>query len=645
MSSTSSGARRIMAARAGLAACVVAAGLSCGEYFPNQFLLQGDKVVLAASPFEFATLVEPLLPKSVGSVVALPEAKYAFVDARSDEGADRGRARESGAPPAEFDLYEAGLERFRAGDHAGARAQWERLLALPAGERKWRSTWASYMLGRSWHAADPARAAGFYARTRELAAQGFADSIGLATASIGWDGRLAYDQGDLLRAIHLYLEQGAAEDPTAVMSLWRCADLVHRLDESGLDRLAGDPWSRRIVTAWLVSEHRFEHDDETIQRTRPQGLAERWLAAVERRGAQEIAFADMVAWAAYQAARFDLAGRWAARAGDDAPRAAWVRAKLAMREGRLDDSAALLSKAVRAMPRAPKGEGAGQVTAAGEAGVLLLTARQYEEALDSLLLGAHWHDAAYIAERVLSLDELVAYVDRRWPEQLPAKARDGVFSTREAVRHLLARRLMRAGEIARAHPYFPVKFRPVVDRLAVCLEEGRAAGRAKQARARSLLEAARITRHLGMELLGSELAPDWAVSSGGSRNEDVFEARKRISAEERTAVQPDEARRVKSSEIEPELRFHYRYLACDLAWEAASLMPDGSDQTAAVLCEAGSWIKLLEPKLADRFYKAMVNRCGSTRLGKQADEARWFPELREDDLAFADAMPSTTDDQ
>ncbi|MCK7576811.1 MAG: hypothetical protein MZV65_13660 [Chromatiales bacterium] len=55
-------------------------------------------------------------------------------------------------------------------------------------------------------------------------------------------------------------------------------------------------------------------------------------------------------------------------------------------------------------------------------------------------------------------------------------------------------------------------------------------------------------------------------------------------------------------------------------------MPDQSDQTALVLATAGNWIKNLDPKAADRFYKTAVNRCGKTELGKQASARRWLPE-------------------
>lgn len=60
-------------------------------------------------------------------------------------------------------------------------------------------------------------------------------------------------------------------------------------------------------------------------------------------------------------------------------------------------------------------------------------------------------------------------------------------------------------------------------------------------------------------------------------------------------------------------------------------MDDQSDETAAVLCEAGTWLKVRDPKAADRFYKALVRRCGTTDLGRRADQLRWFPPLPKKD--------------
>ncbi len=59
-------------------------------------------------------------------------------------------------------------------------------------------------------------------------------------------------------------------------------------------------------------------------------------------------------------------------------------------------------------------------------------------------------------------------------------------------------------------------------------------------------------------------------------------------------------------------------------------MPDNSDETARVLCIAGSWLKIRDPQAADQFYKTLVRRCGKTKLGREADKLRWFPKIEID---------------
>jgi len=163
-----------------------------------------------------------------------------------------------------------------------------------------------------------------------------------------------------------------------------------------------------------------------------------WLEAVEAAKVNDLAAADQLALAAYQLGRFDLAQRWADVAAAT-PAARWLRAKLLLREGKVEPAAALLSGVVRLFPdgaaAAEVGDGKlwglagslfvpeissrwGNRTGAqlrGELGVLRLARRQYTEALDALVRSGFWMDAAYVAERVLTLDELKVYVDRNWP--------------------------------------------------------------------------------------------------------------------------------------------------------------------------------------------------------------------------------------
>lgn len=129
--------------------------------------------------------------------------------------------------PAEFAAYLEGALTYRRGDLAAASARWQDLLALPEEERRQRSTWAAFMLGRTALRRQPrdlVAAVGWFRRTRELAAHGFADSLGLAVLSLGWEARAEAARQHFDRAEALYAQQARAGDASAIDSLrifWR----------------------------------------------------------------------------------------------------------------------------------------------------------------------------------------------------------------------------------------------------------------------------------------------------------------------------------------------------------------------------------------------------------------------------------------
>jgi len=112
-----------------------------------------------------------------------------------------------------------------------------------------------------------------------------------------------------------------------------------------------------------------------------------------------------------------------------------------------------------------------------------------------------------------------------------------------------------------------------------------------------------------MELLGTELEPDWHIWNGQFEEGVTVAARATNIAVGRIFASVEERRRATRNAPRVGQRFHYRYLAADLGWEAAHLLPNNSDETARVLRLAGTWLKTRDPKAADQFYKALVRRC------------------------------------
>src|SRR5262249_50900421 len=162
------------------------------------------------------------------------------------------------------------------------------------------------------------------------------------------------------------------------------------------------------------------------------------------------------------------------------PVAQWLRTKLLFRAGRTDQAGALLANVAAWMPMrdseiSPASDlkdnlgvpdssdlpAAWQVRA--ELGVFHLARGQYAQALDDFMQAGVWIDAAYVAERVLTLDELKVSVDR---------GTDSADELRSNLRYLLARRLTRELRGNEARPYYPAEWQLRFDEISQALQTG-----------------------------------------------------------------------------------------------------------------------------------------------------------------------------
>jgi tetratricopeptide (TPR) repeat protein len=677
---------------------MLAGGLeACGPWFPNRLLVEGDGFVRKAPVADFAVEItrstagvksqfKAVVPrpgpygdigpeeyeqqtvqvdladlrKALGSLTPEREravsqyraARFALMKASTPEQGEPPSFTAPALPaeiPAEFAEYFRGAILYYQGRTKEARDEWLRMLARPAHERRYRSTWAAYMIGRTLQEENPSEAEGWFARVRELAAEGYADSLGLAVASLGWQAQTELARKHYQQAFDLYTEQAAAGDPTAWLSLLTVAREALKTDTETLGQLAADDAARRTITAYITSL------GGPYRPVPPPAVSRRWATVIARASVFPAEDADRLAWAAYQAGEMDLARQWLHLSRNTAL-ARWLGAKLLVRAGQVKQAAAELAALARDFPpctRSLDGNWAYrhlgtakwalrvdtvEVGVRGDLAVLQFSQGHYTSALDTLLKGGFWEDAAYVAESVLTPGELKAYVDRAWS---PAKGSQVSLPmpmgwedaegppVRANIRYLLARRLARIGRWREARTYLPSNLRAVFDDFVRATAAGRDAHRSRRLRAEALWRAARIARSQGMELLGTELSPDYAVY-GGEFGDDQRERTAQLRLAGACKLAPftaQEARRVRRNAPRPNARFHYRYTAANLAWEAAGLMPNQSDQTARVLATAGTWLKNRDPKAADRFYKALVRRCGKTALGREAARIRWFPRV------------------
>ena len=595
------------------------------------------------------TLFDRIKPARIGTLVELAPADYRYDPVQRDDVADvRAAHALSGVVTSlmpsdprsgefeEFGLYLDGREAWEHGDADRARGIWQSLLALPPESRPWRTVSAAFMMGRSYQRTKPAEAMRWFRHARALAAEGYADGLGLANASLGWEARAELDTGGMVRAIALYMEQYVAGDPTAYASLNVAAWKAASRPEGTLGEYARDPVARRVLTAWAIAG-----GDPGPRPDQCPSYAFRnaWCDALAQLPSVEPSEAAMLAWFAAMHDRDDLEARWTALASPDSDLLPWLRLRRAVRTGDLGVAMLAMHDVIGAMPADDGKErwtsdgaerGSRRARARGRLGVLLVSAGRFEDALEEFVAAGQWSDAAYLAERVLTEDELRCFVDSLADGHLPeAQARHESWrascTVAEDLRHLLARRLARAGRLTEALEYMPAALRPYLAEFRGFLATGSDMALPAEARAAALLSAARIARFGGMDLMGTEQWPDDYESDGAISGPNMDRVRAMLSDRSLVYATAEELRRLETSGVLPVRRFHYRYYAADLAWQAARLMPDNSTATATALCEAGRWLMYQDPRAADRFYKSLVRRCGNTPVGRAAAQAHWFP--------------------
>jgi tetratricopeptide (TPR) repeat protein len=558
--------------------------------------------------------------------------------------------------PEEFADYFRGAIVWHGRNTNAARVEWEKLLERPASERRYKSIWAAMMLGRSFEKENPSKAVGYYALVRALAAEGLTDSLGLAAASIGWQARAHLNNKEVERAIELYLQQLAMGDVTAYNSLRTAARLGLRSPEPILDSLAKNPRARAVITALVIST---EPDCGCCDNDGRRTLLFTWLLAVERANVTDVESAEQLALANYQSGRFDLAERWLKRA-PDSPVSQWLHAKLLLRAGKVDRAVKILAEISRQFPvnestnsehafmceslYIPQEYGGPRLNLGqqvlGELGVLHLHRHEYVQSLDALLHAGFWVDAAYVAERVLTADELKTYVDNSWPEVVNDGASENLNDNTRAstqshnIRYLLARRLARQNRAEEACNYYPKEWCDKFQLFLTCLNAARDVSQPRAQRITNFYTAAFLIRSNGMEMIGTEVQPDFTCWAGNWECGPNVDERTSNAVVTVTGATHDELERAKAHGAEPDERWHYRYYAPPLRAEGAKLrfeekldtaklLPNNTDETAMALYKLGKEAPDLQS--ADIVYKMLVRRCRKTELGDAADRQRWFP--------------------
>ena len=654
--------RIVIAALVGLSG--IGGALACGPFFPWQ-LLDDREATLSEAPagLGFMSQLKTLVPPPQGTLKAvdhiddaderrLEPLRVEEEEAKSDvwrglverplspndyltkvSAARRARTADEtlaagGGLPAAVLEYIAGANAFDDKKFDVALAHFQAIDRLPPAQQRLRAVAAAFMQGRTYRELGDfaaARAAFHAAHDRALA--GAPDPIGLGVASLGEEARTALiasglidwkagtalsdDAGRLIaQAIRLYAEQAARGSKIGSMSLRDVAAMLASLDSDVLADVAGDVGVRRLLVAYCITNDTESDWDDAINGPRDDAsttVITALLAQPDPVAGEDV---DRLALLAYQTGRYDAAEKLTA--ATDRTLGLWVRAKLALRRG---DRAA----AIRDWSAAVKAQGSDLDASAsnrlqGELAVAQLSDGQYRQSLESLfpLARVYWGDVAYVAERVLTVDELKAFVDRLPPTQAKPNPTDNdgvtiVTDPGEAIRTLLGRRLMREGRIDEAMAYFPAP-REMAAGYRAAVEAARPTWRWRNVtRAEAMFKVAMRPRRQGIELLGTEGPPDEAALDGNFSYGVGQASPQGIRKIPTKLVSDNEAGRFAASAPRPDRRFHYRAVAAEQAVAAAELLPHGSQAYAATLCWAARFAKDSDDQArATRIYRLYV---------------------------------------
>jgi hypothetical protein len=601
----------------------------------------------------------------------------------------------SGTPPEEFPSefadYHRGALAYRDGKAhwEEARQAWEALLQRPEQERHYRTVWAAFMLGKlALKNSDP-EAVKWFEQTRDLAKAGFTDSLGMAADSYGWQGRSEWKQNHPEKAAPLFLTQLALGDESAIVSLkalipdrapisgmlnygpeaedmqsWT-ADQKRDAEEKNkraLQAAARDPLLRRLVTAHILateSTHDFSGEDVSAAAPTTNRCA-RWLTVIKEAKLDRIDDAEYLGWVAYNSGDYKGAAHWLEMAQGQSPAACWLRAKLQRRAGKLADATRSMDQAWQSIhdiatytgltpppprpvqeensytysegPRWPFNESAG-----GDLAGLRLVSAEFVSALDTFLKAGLWNDGSFVAERILTADELKSYVDQH--PNFPTTPNSTAEASTERLRYLLARRLVREDRYDEAARYIKPPYDKVLEKYVKSLKDGANEKLPKAERARAWFTAAWLARYDGMEIMGTEVTPDGFAEGGSFPFPDLAKERRTgmytkiryVDGKEKTDHLPialkaskQEVQRLAKNKIAPDLRFHYRVVAGEIAMKAAKLLPDNSEELADVVNTAGNWVKDRDEPTGNLYFKILEQRCVGTKIGRAATAKHWF---------------------
>lgn len=401
----------------------------------------------------------------------------------------------------------------------------------------------------------------------------------------------------LKQAAHLYVLQAALGEESGGTSLRVIIQgLLLNTDSAKtlLQQSASDPFMRPILIAYALRSTNFL---DAIQQKDEQNIFTLLAKTNPPKDTKE----DLsgLALLAYQNGQIQLAKEFAQKDWEIRKKSvdAWLLAKISLNQKDIQQAQNFYHEAITHFQDGTLRQLI-QKRVEGEQAVLSLSQGNFIQAMEQLwpARGKYWGDIAYLAENVLTIDELKQFTDRHRSERLPRpKTSDleTVYTEPDPsilLSNLLARRLVRLNHEEQALPYFTdAKTQGFLKQYMQAKKEMTNDFWAVN-RARATWEVAKIIKDHGFELTATEGYPDQYATEGYFVNGYGQPIITYSNADNAAWSVAEEQNRVKASWPSPNQRFHYRYVAADYALQSAELLPKQSQAYAALLCHATGWM-------------------------------------------------------
>ncbi len=441
-------------------------------------------------------------------------------------------------------------------------------------------------------------------------------------------GSIEFEDKEYVKAINFYFSEFVQGDSSALKSLRLTIREAFKGNSSIMWEFLRDTISRRSVTAYFLSGL----DDDGS--TRSQLLKEMWSRALGKLVPSLSSESPRVAWFYLMMGQNDKALTWIKFCKKDDYLALWLQGKILLKRGHVEKGAQLLAS----IDKFGKFESSSMLARfKAELGLIMVSKRDFKAALGLFMESGHYLDVAYIAEQLISIESLIEFVEDELNSinvlSVPEEkwSADAVYpyeiEIKRSMKYVLARRLIREADYMEAFKFFPKDmtklYQTFFDYSSVALDSTAN----DDERAGAYWNMALMLNERGMELMGFELFPDFAIWNGNDDKTSCGDIRLSDEYLKKSSYFPvsnEERLRLKDP-TRLNKRFSFKYVAADMAWKAAKLMPDNDDRTAEMLWISGTWHKTTDPEFAEKFYRALVKRNRKTKLGMKANELRWFP--------------------